>query len=196
MSQSLSNLTLITLIHPERICSKCQVWCRRSFYGLIWYRIDNWRKHAKQYALHAFKKIINTASTCGRSAQIKYHLQRSSSGTWYILKHGNIGSSGLWRQILNENVIPHNKSFCSYVHYWNKGTSRLINQHRVLFKKKNRIFRNSCINISQSIREKFYETKRYATAESDINYVMNNNMNLQWYICVSLFNIRSINIAI
>lgn len=142
MSQSLSNLTLITLIHPERICSKCQVWCRRSFYGLIWYRIDNWRKHAKQYALHgiAFKKIINTASTCGRSAQIKYHLQRSSSGTWYILKHGNIGSSGLWRQILNENVIPHNKSFCSYVHYWNKGTSRLINQHRVLFKKKKKEF--------------------------------------------------------
>lgn len=166
MSQILSNLTLITLIHPERICSKCQVWCRGSFFFcLIWYSIDYWRKHAKQYALHAFKKIINTASTCGRSAQIKYHLQRSSSGTWYILKHGNIGSSGLWRQILNENVIPHNKSFCSYVHYWNKGTSRLIKQHRVLSKKtKKRIFRNSCINISPSIREKFYETKRYVTA--------------------------------
>lgn len=143
---------------------------KKFFFGLIWYSIDNWRKHAKQYALHAFKKIINTASTCGRSAQIKYRLQRSSSGTWYILKHGNIGSLGLWRQILNENVIPHNKSFCSYVHYWNKGTSRLINQH---LKKNNRIFRNSCINISRSIREKFYETKRYATAESDINYVMN-----------------------
>lgn len=146
------------------------MWCRRSFFCLIWYSIDNWRKHAKQYALHAFKKVINTATTCGRSGQIKYHLQRSSSGTWYILKHGNIGSSGLWRQILNENVIPHNKSFCSYVHYWNKGTSRLINQH---LKKNNRIFRNSCINISRSIRENFYETKRYATAESDINYVMN-----------------------
>lgn len=195
MSQILSNLTLITLIHPERICSKCQVWCRRSFFCLIWYSIDNWRKHAKQYALHAFKKIINTASTCGRSAQIKYHLQRSSSGTWYILKHGNIGSSGLWRQILNENVIPHNKSFCSYVHYWNKGTSRLINQHRVLSKNKKKEFLEIVVLIS--IREKFYETKRYVTAESDINYVMNKNMN-QWYIyiCVSLFNIRSINIAI
>lgn len=123
---------------------------KKFFFCLIWYSIDNWRKHAKQYALHAFNKIINTASTCGRSGQIKYHLQRSSSGTWYILKHGNIGSSGLWGQILNENVIPHNKSFCSYVHYWNKGTSRLINQHRVLSKnKKKRIFRNSCININQ-----------------------------------------------
>lgn len=140
---------------------------KKFFFCLIWYSIDNWRKHAKQYALHAFKKIINAASTCGRSGQIKYHLQRSSSGTWYILKHGNIGSLGLWRQILNENVIPHNKSFCSYVHYWNKGTSRLINQHRVLSKNKKKEFLEIVVLIS--IREKFYETKRYVTAESDIN---------------------------
>lgn len=133
------------------------MWYKRSFFFcLIWYRIENWRKHAKQYALHEFKKIINTASTCSRSGQIKYHLQRSSSGTWYILKNGNIGSSGLWRHILNENGILHNKSFCSYVHYWNKGTSRLINQHCVLFKKKKIEFLEIVVLIYLDQSEKIF----------------------------------------
>lgn len=66
-----------------------------------------------------------------------------------------------------------------YVHYWNKGTSRLINQHRVLSQNKKKEFLEIVVLIS--IREKFYETKRYVTAESDINYLMNKNMN-QWYI--------------
>lgn len=178
MSQILSNLTLITLIRPERICSKCQVWCRRSFF--LSNMVQYWQlKEACKTICPTCVKKNHQYSTCGRSAQIKYHLQRSSSGTWYILKHGNIGSSGLWRQILNENVIPHNKSFCSYVHYWNKGTSRLINQHRVLSKNKKKEFLEIVVLIS--IREKFYETKRYVTAESYINYLMNKNMN-QWYI--------------
>lgn len=54
-------------------------------------------------------------------------------------------------------------------------TSRLINQHPVLSKNKKKEFLEIVVLIS--IREKFYETKRYVTAESDINYVMNKNMN-------------------
>lgn len=63
MSTILSNLTLITMLLPGRICSKCQVWCIRCFF-FSKYGIDSWswrQLACKTICPTCIKKPINTA---------------------------------------------------------------------------------------------------------------------------------------